>query len=270
MMISWYDAEKPKQEKSKKKSKSKIKKFIPPAAWVERLLYLHLCILQTIFSSHLIEGDVERLEIHIKEHNSLVKKTFPKASYQNKPHHFMHYSESIRQNGPLKCYWTARFESFHQELKRVSYVSRNFINLPSLLANHLKWVFSYDHSYSKTAPVPRGGYHKRINFNGFLYQEHVMLVCIGVCEIGPIFGEIDEIFFDSEINTLKFTVTTFKTIRLDVTLNAYEVEKGHEKFSLNYDSLHWGKQPHVLWKKSTKSTNSFQTFISARYLFNYD
>ena len=63
------------------------------------------------------------LRVNILKESDLLGRAKPK-------HHFItHYPRSIFDWGPPTCYWTARFESKHQDIKRITSATRQFTNI---------------------------------------------------------------------------------------------------------------------------------------------
>lgn len=192
------------------------------------------------------------------------------VSRMHKFHHLLHYADSIRENGPVKLWWTARFESFHQEIKRKSYVSRNFINTPLLVAKHLAYLFSYNQSYFETEDefwFENG----KLTVRGVEFQTGY-LICVNVPSNGlPIFGEIIKIINESE--TPKFKVKIFKTIKWDDIFHAFEIEKMDTIEIVdvkNWLLLKSTKSPFAIWRNINKNPNKTLNYVSPKTCVNVE
>lgn len=88
--------------------------------------------LQIVMSTRITESDLLRLEkiidTFLNHILALNKHLIPKA------HFLTHYPRAIRKMGPLKHYWTMRFESKHKFFTDSAKNTNNFINLKKTLA----------------------------------------------------------------------------------------------------------------------------------------
>lgn len=90
-------------------------------------------ISQIVYSGNLTEKDIVELEKLIELHLTLYQKCFH-AHLKPKHHFLLHYARIIRTMGPIKFLSTIRFESKHQQLKKLINKSRNFINITKTMA----------------------------------------------------------------------------------------------------------------------------------------
>lgn len=91
------------------------------------------------------------LQLIIEEFYDHRKIAFPTAKLIPKHHFITHYPEIIRQLGPLRVWWTMRFESKHQFFKRIAIRSHNRINITKSLAErHQLYQASSENNKSLT------------------------------------------------------------------------------------------------------------------------
>lgn len=106
-------------------AKEKLEKYWP-------LLEALLKCLQIVMSTSITESDLIHLENNIDTFLdgmlTLNKRLTPKA------HFLTHYPRAIRKIGPLKHFWTMRFESKHKFFTDSAKTTNNFINLKKTLA----------------------------------------------------------------------------------------------------------------------------------------
>ncbi|KAK3920373.1 Zinc finger protein SHOOT GRAVITROPISM 5, partial [Frankliniella fusca] len=117
---------------------------------LEGLIYEHNKLFHDIFVSHdenvddeiNAEGDMdeerEDEDEDVDEDEEQIGPRRPQSRKLkkgiNKMHHWMHYSQIIRQKGPLIRLWCARFEARHRIFRKHSSVQSNFKNVPKTMA----------------------------------------------------------------------------------------------------------------------------------------
>lgn len=90
-------------------------------------------ISQIVYSAKLTEDDVNEMERLIEAHLTLHQKCF-KVHLKPKHHFLLHYGHIIRNMGPIKFLSMIRFESKHQQLKKLIAKSTNFRNITKTIA----------------------------------------------------------------------------------------------------------------------------------------
>lgn len=236
----------PTQFKQKKQDK-----YAPPSPEsVEELLAVHLQVLQITASPTLSKADVEVLRAKIFQQNSLIQRVFPADTYSNKIHHKLHYPDFILDNGPTKTWWTPRFEAYHQEMKRKSYSSRNFVNLPKTVANHLSYTFSYNCSYPEL--------DSQKNRHKFKKNSAVL---INFLDNLPFFGIIKSI--DSVHENIY--VQECNTIGFREIFNGFEIQRTQKYAYLQIDQLK-SNYPLDLWKSQASAAVKSAEYVCLKYL----
>lgn len=86
----------------------------------------------------------------IEDHHELYRNVFDEH-LRPKHHHMIHYPEACRKLGPLRQYWTIRFEAKHNFFKRISHVICNFKNIQKSLA--FKHQIQLCHRFLTTASL---------------------------------------------------------------------------------------------------------------------
>lgn len=173
---------------------------------IKHVIELHLEILCIIMSFEVTNQDILHLHNITNEHNKLFFEIFPNAPRMHKFHHMTHMSDCIKKSGPLRYWWTARFEAAHMEMKKKIHSSPNFKNIPKMLAEQHAFTFSYNQTYKSTI-TPTYIIHTEIKPQNFLSRNitsiscsHVtyfnvefsinMMVLVGFLDKLPVFGEI--------------------------------------------------------------------------------
>lgn len=92
-----------------------------------------LQIVQIILSTEITESDLLRLSDLTKTHLQCYKEYFNEP-LKPKQHFLTHYSNVIRDMGPVVRFWAMRMEAKHQYFKQIIHKARNFINIKKTLA----------------------------------------------------------------------------------------------------------------------------------------
>lgn len=114
------------------------------------------------------------LQLIIKEHNETYQKLF-KENLKPKFHNLVHYPNIIRKLGPLKYFWSFRFESQHQLHKQYarSITSRLNISLSLAIKSSLRFAncvlnnnfFQNEYVYTDMGPIELENYYLYISLN---------------------------------------------------------------------------------------------------------
>lgn len=99
-------------------------------------------ISQIAYSAELREEDVSRLEEMVTLHLNLYKKCF-NTHLMPKHHFLLHYAYIIRTMGPIKFLSTIRFESKHQQMKKLMNNSRNFRNVTKTITEKHQYQLQF-------------------------------------------------------------------------------------------------------------------------------
>lgn len=219
------------------------------------LLALMNKLVSIIVMEEFSEGSLQYLDCLLIEFTYLCKEVFPGQVKLNKSHHLLHYTDSIRQIGPLIHYWCMRFEGKHNEFKHIAQASNNFKNITKTLANRHQTTHAYhlEELLSKTNFNCEIQYSnsqdeiKSVNINGTEYRLGLM-VCFGYCEKEfPKFGDINKIEIQLSLSTAIFTVLIYETVAFNENLNAFEIETTTDEYSVSYkDLIHY--KPLNIWQ----------------------
>ena len=98
--------------------------------------YKHFCglydIVQIILLEKINQSIINYLKVLIFEHLKEFKIIYG-LRISPKQHFLLHYPNLIEKFGPLKHYWTFRFESKHRYFKQLIKSLHNYINITSTL-----------------------------------------------------------------------------------------------------------------------------------------
>lgn len=219
------------------------------------LLALLNQLVSIIVMEEFSEGSLQYLDCLLINFNFLCEKVFPKQITLNKSHHLLHYTDSIRQIGPLIHYWCMRFEGKHNEFKHIAQTSNNFKNITKTLANRHQTIHAYylEELFSKTNLNCEiqfskiDNYIKSVDINGTEYRLGLM-VCFDYCEKEfPKFGKIDKIEIQLSLSIVIFTIILYETVAFNEILNAFEIETTTEVSLVSYkDLVHY--KPLNIWQ----------------------
>ena len=107
--------------------------------WKLYLLLKRIC--ERVCAPALTLAQIDLLEDLIKQY--MKDRKFLPNPFKPKHHYFAHMAELYRLFGPLIALWTMGFEQCHQYFVKVAATSRNFINLPKLLASKHQVLQAY-------------------------------------------------------------------------------------------------------------------------------
>ena len=114
------------------------------------LLLTLLSTMEIIFSPAISLEAALWLQVLIKQLLYLLKSLYAEINPINKFHHLIHYVNNIISNGLPIGNWCERYESFHNEFKRLSKSNCNFINIPKTVAAHLQLTWCKNLTKSTT------------------------------------------------------------------------------------------------------------------------
>lgn len=199
--------------------------------------------MQIIYSRVIAEKDVQRLEVLVRRHLSLVMSTF-KCTLIPKQHIFTHYPRVIRATGPPLNMWSMRYEGKHKYFTDLANKTNNFINIYKTLATrHQAMLLKTDNPYTdhvesskihkpfkgdsekykpimtkKSIAVDDKSYLlKTLKLNGIEYKQGLLL------KIGVIFYEIEYILCASE-NFYIMTSRSYNILKFEEFYNALVLE----------------------------------------------
>lgn len=92
-----------------------------------------ISIVKTACAPKISKSSVERLEKEIILHHTLIKTAY-NISFTPKDHFITHYPSLIKLMGPLRRYWTMRFESLNGWMKQFAKIMQNYNDLSHTLA----------------------------------------------------------------------------------------------------------------------------------------
>ncbi|XP_041484273.1 uncharacterized protein LOC121430905 [Lytechinus variegatus] len=98
------------------------------------LILVLLDCMDIIFSPLCSLQDCIYLKHLISDNHNLFLQLFPERHLKPKHHFMTHYPNAMKAVGPLKNFWTMRFEGNHNFSKRLSHITCNFQNMGKTLA----------------------------------------------------------------------------------------------------------------------------------------
>lgn len=102
-------------------------------------LYIYLARICDIIFAPTIEDDwIPYLDILVTDFYTFMKTVAPQR-LRPKFHYLLHYPTLIKNFGPLRRLWCMRFESYHQKIKRVLSISKNFKNPCLTVAKRIQY-----------------------------------------------------------------------------------------------------------------------------------
>lgn len=234
--------------------------------------------MQIVFSTKIMENDINRLRMHIKEHLDNMMKMF-NLKLTPKQHFFIHYPEIIKLMGPVIHMSTMRYESKHTQLKSIASKTKNFKNINFTLARncqkmmaakgftysdkantslkkslsaHIKIkIASKDRNYievikpiyeNKFPDIAKLKLIAFLTFNGIYYRTGLILLKSNK------YQEIIEILTDDK--QYWFLVQSYKSIKYDHFYNSIVIEPDNEK------------QPEIISLNELKNKNSYEIIIA--------
>jgi hypothetical protein len=102
------------------------------------LLIIHNEIVYHLYAPSFHAELCDTLRTLILTQFRLINLHCPIKKYPCKRHYIMHYSHILEQIGPLRLFWTMRFESVHQYFKRMATIQRQFKNITYSLAHRFQ------------------------------------------------------------------------------------------------------------------------------------
>lgn len=110
---------------------------------VYQAILLLRSVCELVMAPHISIGQVCEMKVHIEDYLERRQNLFPDTALRPKHHYMTHYAHLTLQFGPLIKLWTMRFEAKHQYFKRCIRSSRNFLNVPGLLATRHQMCQAY-------------------------------------------------------------------------------------------------------------------------------
>ncbi len=107
------------------------------------LLLLLLTCMEFIFSPSITAEATIYLKHLIAEHHTVFLQLHPHLHLKPKHHFLLHYPRAIRKIGPLKQFWTMRFEARHNFFKQLSHIVCNFKNMCKTMAFRNQMMLCY-------------------------------------------------------------------------------------------------------------------------------
>ncbi|KAJ8665778.1 hypothetical protein QAD02_007440 [Eretmocerus hayati] len=213
-------------------------------------------ILDILLSPRFIKADAIVLAEFIRKMNSLYIEFYGRL--KPKMHFLIHYPAILSKNGPATCYWTMRFESFHQPIKNVATSTRSSKNLLKTVVTKMALQMLYfTHTLDFSKSIKFGSLHLFFNRKSYFENEskNKSYLCYNDVTIDGIdyklgmflflgnlneychahFGEILQIIsVDGEIF---FSLRVYDEQFFDSHVHAYSVEKTKEERLVNVKCL---------------------------------
>nr|XP_054775592.1 uncharacterized protein LOC129284158 [Lytechinus pictus] len=234
------------------------------------VIVLLLQCMDMIFSPGITREDTYFLKHLIRDHHELYLQVF--EEHLRPKHHFMvHYPNAIRFVGPLRQFWTFRFEAKHNFLKQLAHLNCNFKNIAKSLAKRHQFqlcqnmiterqlgssslevgpgssVLLVSLDNAEVISQALGGYPlyddlflaKWIRLFGITYRKG-MIVAIGKTDVDlePLFGKIIQVVILEE-SRVKLVVQRWENEGFSRHLHAYVVTPGDptEVIAMGIDDL---------------------------------
>lgn len=204
---------------------------------IKELISMHLEILCIVMSFVITKQDINNLYILTTEHNKLLFNIFPDAQKMHKLHHLLHMPDCIQKTGPIRYWWTARFESAHLEIKKKVHASANFRNVPKMLVEQHAFTFGFEHTYpsKKTTYIihsevpqntsfflnPPSIVCSRLTFDNIEYAIKMILL-VAFTDNYPVFGEIISMGITNE--QLLFKLKIYKTLHFYYEFSGFGID----------------------------------------------
>ena len=112
---------------------------VPPSNDTYNLVITMSKICDIVFSSTATLADINHLDQLIFQFLTSFQHRFPE-NFGPKFHFLTHYPRVMFCFGPLKRFWSMRFEAYHQRLKNLSRNSRNWINTSLTIAKRIQYM----------------------------------------------------------------------------------------------------------------------------------
>ena len=236
--------------------------FIPPGHKVWSLYKLLRKLLRILLLKNISLDQVKEFEDLLIEHHT-VYLNFSKSSLKPKFHIALHYPEQIKCLGPPVHYWSMRFESKHQELKKIANSTNNRINIGYtianryLIANHnvsnnsqllfqTSKLKNFTENFSAHSNCD-GCELKKLNSNvksakyvkkfGTFYNVNDILEISPDLNELPVFARIMSIMINTTTFDTIFVMRAMKTNQFNEHYFAYEVEFIERTFCFKFSSI---------------------------------
>lgn len=215
------------------------------------------------------------LAVLVEEHHELFSNLFGKL--KPKYHNLLHYPRIMKMVGPVRNFWTMRFEGKHRFFKKAANVSSNRKNLClSLATKHqlrVNHVFSNALSMIDTVDYKMRNYETPLllslpNNEIILMTEWQTIAYVSVGSIKykvgnftvtkiqdmPTFALINAIYFkigeDVNVYNFKILVTTYDTLSKCEHRQAYEVVDANRVELVELNNILEFEMPHVELSKT--------------------
>jgi hypothetical protein len=222
-------------------------------------------IVQIILLDKINQSIINYLSVLIVDHLKQFQIVYG-LNISPKQHFLLHYPNLIEKFGPLKHFWTFRFESKHRYFKQLIKASHNFINITHTLLKRHQSLF-YLNMFNNTHE--RMDFHsmghisfselrtqfnnnsinsifqkcdniqklKWIKLNGMKYYEkNVLFLQVDTNTKMPIFGIVEAIYL-SDDNSIVFAVQQFETISYCTYRQCYIVRNSKNQNLINLNNL---------------------------------
>ncbi|KAJ8666150.1 hypothetical protein QAD02_007812 [Eretmocerus hayati] len=144
--------------------------FIPEDDAHHKLYRCLRKILDILLSPRFIKADAIVLAEFIRKMNSLYIEFYGRL--KPKMHFLIHYPAILLKNGPATCYWTMRFESFHQPIKNVATSTRSSKNLLQTIVTKMALQMLYfTHTLDSSKSIKFGSLHLFFNRKSYFENE---------------------------------------------------------------------------------------------------
>lgn len=105
-----------------------------------KLICLLIEIIDIVLSPEFSRDDINNLKHKIKLHHKLYRELF--GALKPKHHFLLHYPTIIEKSGPLKYFWSFRFEAKHKDIKKYAHSISSRLNIAYSLSVKSSYRFS--------------------------------------------------------------------------------------------------------------------------------
>lgn len=194
---------------------------IPETNEVWKFFIILLKIIDRVQSSHFNLNSLEELKILIENHNQAYIKLF-KETLKPKFHFLLHYIHIIKQSGPLKYFWSLRYEAKHREAKIYarSITSRKDIAYTLSMKASLKFTSFLQENRNG---LPSHIQYKKCDYFNIETYENVKII-VNYCEVKNLFTN------NESVNIINYKNCSYKpgyllTKTCNNHVRLYEVHK---------------------------------------------
>lgn len=186
-------------------------------------------MVEYIFALSIDQCDLHVLQVMIETWLKDFLGIFPGYKLKPKFHFMLHYADQIRLHGPMRAFWTLRFEQKHQILKHMSKNCMSRINVARTMAvrheQHMALQRTTGQYTSETTEVGKGsdGAVKELKVRGVNYQIGDVII-LRKGEDRKYFGLIEKF---SERGSI--TVEETDIIKFDGKRNAFMITGSGQK-----------------------------------------